>query len=301
LVGGLYGRLGSVHSRSCSQRLRHPRALGRSAIVAAVVDFGRTQMRILTLAACLIFSAYSKDGLATLIVGRQTSTEVVVGADSIEGTTTMEKVYSVCKIAQAGPVFFATFGHVGFRPTAESFFSGQIPTLARFGGSSLKRFVIANAKNFESVEHAGKILADRLLVPVAEMVDWYRMTKPDYFAEKLLNKNVNGLVLFGWQNGSPILFLLEFDAIGGMHELNVKSSLKRTDTTIAGWTIDVRHLRNDKAFWSRGAIDGVRKVIELQIQATPDKVQGPIDILQVDKTGPKWIQRKSDCPNIPAP
>jgi hypothetical protein len=263
-------------------------------------------MRTLRLVVILIAVSYPQCSLATLVVGRRTPTEVVVGADSIQGSVRTGRVVgSVCKIAQAGRMFFATAGLMGFTVNDNDrtlLFGGRVPVLARYAGSSLKNFVIDNVTNSESVLHASGLLAARLEEPLREMLTWHMRRVPQYYSENLLNKVFTYLVLFAWENDSPILAVLDFEAIEGMDKLpQVKPSMIRSHTIMAGWKRDVVHLINDNTFWKGDPVEKVKTVIESQIQATPDKVKAPIDILQVDKAGPQWIQRKSECPDVTLP
>jgi hypothetical protein len=239
-------------------------------------------------------------------VGRRTSTEVVVGADSIQRSARTGKVVgSVCKIAQAGRIFFATAGLNGFSVDdndRRELFGGRIPILARYAGSSLRNFVIDNVTNAESVLDAARLLAVGLPKPLSEMVTWHKVRVPDYYSANLLNKTFTTVVLFAWENDSPILTVVDFQAIEGKDKLpQVKPTFTRSHTIMAGWKTDVAHLINDNNFWKGNPVEKVKTVIELQIQATPDKVKAPIDILQVDKAGPQWIQRKPECPDVTLP
>ena len=44
--------------------------------------------------------------------------------------------------------------------------------------------------------------------------------------------------------------------------------------------------------------EAVNHFIELEIEENPQDVGGPIDILRIDKDGPRWIQKKEGCPVV---
>lgn len=46
-------------------------------------------------------------------------------------------------------------------------------------------------------------------------------------------------------------------------------------------------------------MEGVRRLIETEIAARSEYVGPPIDILRIDKTGARWIQKKPGCINTP--
>jgi hypothetical protein len=60
------------------------------------------------------------------------------------------------------------------------------------------------------------------------------------------------------------------------------------------------------AIWNAGKsgggnlepIEAIRYLIGLEIEENPQEVGGPVDILQIDRHGPKWIQKKEGCPEI---
>jgi hypothetical protein len=253
----------------------------------------------------LIAVSFPQFGLATLVVGRRTSTEVVVGADSFQEHSHSERVESVCKIGQAGRIFFATAGHFGFTINDRDrrlLFGERMPILARYGGSSLKNFIIDTVKNSGSVMAGAKLLISRFPEALSDLLIWNMKKNPEYYTEKLLNRTVTHVVLFGWENDSPSLVVVDFAAIEGRDKLPVVKPFftptPHTQVIMRGLSQNVVQLINDNVFWKSNPIEKVKTVIELQIQATPDKVKAPIDILQVDRAGPQWIQRKPECPDV---
>ena len=231
-----------------------------------------------------------------------------MGSDSIERHDHAGgiSVHTACKIAQAGRIFFATAGHLGFTVNdtdRRQLFGERVPVLAKHGGSSLKNFVIDTLINMnrETVLQAAELLMGRLAEPLKEMLTWNMIKKPQYYAENLLNKHVTHLILFAWENDSPILAVADFAAREGKdNRPQVISYLMQGPTIVRGWNSDVGHMIND-TFLKGNPASEVEKVIEAQIQAAPEKVTGPIDIIRLDKMGPKWIQRKPECPDVTLP
>jgi hypothetical protein len=172
----------------------------------------------------------------------------VVGADSIAEHSHSPGVDSVCKIGQAGRIFFATAGHFGFTindTDRRLLFGGRVPILAMYGGSSLKNFLIDTLTNSESVTDGAKLLMSRFPDVLSDLLIWNMKKNPQYYEEKLLNRTVTHVVLFGWENDSPSLVLVDFAAIGGRDKLpEVKPFLTRTPKThtiMRGWPHDVKH------------------------------------------------------------
>ena len=225
--------------------------------------------------------------LATIVIGRRTANEVVVGADSIEVEST-GAVSSVCKIGQAAKLFFATFGHSSFSPKARH---------------SWKEFIIQNVTPSATFEKNVNSLQSRAFEPVRMMNEWFREAHPKYHREEILNKFLTGVLLFAWENNRSRLYALEFKVVGTTTSSTVQANLIRNDDTQAtfavGWKHDIRHLLHDRQFWARDAADAVKEMIELQIKsAPPTKIAKPIDILRVDKSGARWVQRKPECPDV---
>ena len=48
-------------------------------------------------------------------------------------------------------------------------------------------------------------------------------------------------------------------------------------------------------FWKIGYAEGIRKLITIEIEADPNTVGPPIDILRIGESGAEWIQRKPEC------
>ena len=51
----------------------------------------------------------------------------------------------------------------------------------------------------------------------------------------------------------------------------------------------------DVGLFARGIVPGIRHLIQYEIDANPQAVGPPIDILSIDKKSFQWIERKPEC------
>ena len=56
---------------------------------------------------------------------------------------------------------------------------------------------------------------------------------------------------------------------------------------------------NDEQFWlQEGPVNGTKKVVELAIQAVPEKIGGPIAIVKINAQGAQWVEKPAHCERV---
>lgn len=120
--------------------------------------------------------------------------------------------------------------------------------------------------------------------------------------------DIGGVLFFGFENGVPVATGIGFkaalspsgsiridtkriscpgaDCPQGVYVFNLGSS-----DAITRFVATTRQPALDPA-------DLVRLLIKLEIADKPNEVQPPIDIIRVDADGPRWLSRKSECPDL---
>ncbi len=228
----------------------------------------------------------------TAIVAVRTGNEIVVGADSLAliGTKS-DRGTLVCKIGNVGTVFFAVSGLLHDRTTG-------------FSITQVIERAAEKATSPREIANEVKVLALRRL---PNMVANIRHEDPQYFMTEIRDKIATSVLVFGVEEGQVALhwvgfrvrevsstgLLLESESIecpGRMCPSNgpVSVRLGRHDAIDA-------FLEQNPGIWKIGLVDAVRELVELQIEATPSLVNGPIDIIRVTREGHEWIQRKEQC------
>ena len=70
-------------------------------------------------------------------------------------------------------------------------------------------------------------------------------------------------------------------------------------TRFLGETAAIDGLPEDTPdFWDDGLVAGVRRLVQTEIDARSEYVGPPIDLLQINARGAKWIQKKAQCPEL---
>jgi len=253
-------------------------------------------LRLLGLTAILLTLPASLVRATTIVVAR-TANEIVIGADSkVTDTYGHELDSRVCKIRQVGNLFLAFEGLL--RDKATGF---NVPEIAV---RALQLKPDASAR--EKVNILTGFLTSELFVELQRV----RTNSPDEFHTKLEGQTFLRIVIAGFEAGRPLVFVRQFrtsfiargigvtvipdDCLSGCEGEVVTRFLGETDA-IDGLPEDT------PGFWKSGLADGVRRLIEMEIAARSEYVGPPIDLLQINAQGAKWIQKKAGCPDVKAP
>jgi hypothetical protein len=123
-----------------------------------------------------------------------------------------------------------------------------------------------------------------------------------YFESALRNKTILQAAFFGFERGSPYLYVRSYRCqtrSSGeiMIEVERQECVARCDMlAILGKSRAVeKYISQTADYQKRPPIELARKFVELEIADEPEIVGPPIDILQITKTGAIWKQRKPEC------
>jgi hypothetical protein len=233
---------------------------------------------------------------ATTIVAVKTPREIVIGADSkVTDTFGNASAAEACKIVQAGNLFFAYEGLARDRRTGFDIAKAALQSLQ----------FKPNATVSERVSMLTGYVVTELFAELRSL----RQNDPETYREKIEGgQTFLKILVAGFEGNEPLLFVRQFRAV----QLNSQPAGVSVvpDDCLAdcreqvvirslGETAAIEGLPEETpGFWSQGIADGVRRLVETQIAARSEYVGPPVDILRMDSTGARWIQKKPTCPGI---
>jgi hypothetical protein len=233
---------------------------------------------------------------ATTIVAVKTPTEIVIGADSkVTDTFGNAAAGQACKIVQAGNLFFAYEGLAKDKRTGFD--------IARLCRQSL--LLKPNATAAERVSILTGFVTSELFAELLSL----KQHDPDTYLEKVEGGQIFLKILIaGFDGERPLLFVRQFRAVPLNRQKIGVSVLPDDCLEDCTGEINVRSLGETAAieglpeetpgFWTKGVVEGVRRLIETEIAARGEYVGPPVDILRLDKTGARWIQKKPECSGL---
>lgn len=240
---------------------------------------------------CLSLSFY----YGTTIVAIRTPTEVIVGADSkvvaIGGEIT--DAPDGCKIIQVGNFFFA---HAKILRD----------TLGKF---SVHDTVVQSHQLGNSISATVRTFEDLIVPSLVRMLQDLRSINLSYFTQNILKGgSAVDVIFFGIENAKPVLFMRYFVPIIA-NDGSISVEVKRMDCpgdcpggmtfAFMGAKKELNQFLDQNPHYSQiGWVPTINKLISLEAEANPDHVAPPIDIMQVDNQGARWLQRKPECPDI---
>lgn len=233
---------------------------------------------------------------ATTIVAVKTPGEIVIGADS-KVTDTFGKAFAnqACKIVQAGNLFYAYEGLARDRRTGFD--------IVKIVNQSLQ--LKPGAAASEKVSILTGFVTSQLFAELLSL----KQHDPATYREKIEGgQTFLKILVAGFEGNRPLLFVRQFRAVAfGRGIIGVMVVPDDCLADCAG-EIVIRSLGETAAidglpeetpgFWTKGIVEGVRRLIETEIAARSEYVGPPVDILRIDKTGARWIQKKPSCPDI---
>jgi hypothetical protein len=231
---------------------------------------------------------------ATTIVVARTANEIVIGADSkVTDTYGKELSNQVCKIQQVGNLFIASEGLL--RDKATGF---NVPNIA---GRALQLKPDATAA--EKVNILTGFLTAELFVELNRV----RRDSADEFHTKLEGQTFLRIVIAGFEGDRPVVFVRQFrtsfiargTGVTVIPDDCVDDCQGEVVTRFLGETEAIEGLPEDTpGFWKDGLVNGVRRLVETEIRTRSEYVGPPIDLLQINAQGAKWIQKKQECPDL---
>jgi hypothetical protein len=232
----------------------------------------------------------------TSIIAIRLNDQVVAGADSKRLLTfgsgpEFPVSEPNCKIGIGDGFFFAIAGlshdiGIGFRPD----------------------MIISKAPKISgTIEQKVEMMEEMIKKPLTESLDRYRRRYPLNYQVEFKRGSALQIIFFGLEKGSTFVTARDFFATRSAlvpTEINVIRYKCPGDCTngeaifILGESDAIAKFAQQPTFWAHDPIRAVRKLIELEITDAPNIVGPPIDILQIDGNGARWIQKKEECPDI---
>lgn len=225
----------------------------------------------------------------TTIVAFRTPDNIYVAADSrITSISNPREFRSYCKIRKVGNTFFAFAGIAEFYPT----------------GFNLAELAAAACRSQGTVfEKAGQL----------ETLVKQPLDKIMRFLYQGNQKNAAiprgydiGVVLCAVEKGVPVMAVRKFIPTfsrSGFESISVERldcpgpsvpANGRFLAMLGHKEVAKQHL-GDRSLFVRGVVPALRRLIQYEIDANPQAVGPPIDILFIGKTSSQWVGRKPEC------
>lgn len=240
-----------------------------------------------------LFAVLGRNAHATTIVVARTMNEIVIGADSkVTDTFGNDLNKRACKILQIGNLVLAFEGFTVDRRTGF-----DVQQIAK---QSLQSRGAATAA--EKVSVLTGVLLSKLF---DELPSVQKHEREAYHIKFSGGRIFLSIVIAGFERGRPLVFVRNFRAVQiGPERIGVtvlpddclNNCQGETVTRFLGEIAAIEGLPEDTpGFWQRGLVPGVQSLLETAIAARSEYVGPPIDILRIDKSGARWIQRKPEC------
>jgi hypothetical protein len=219
-------------------------------------------------------------------------TEIVIGADSKANIGSGS--FFACKIVQAGSVFIVASGIAENRVIGFNALAIAQQACGTDGTISQKADRVQKA----------------LLDPFIKVLDRARqLFQQDYERKREEGANRLSVTLCTIENNIPTLVVIDFEVDTPANERPVVRPTRKvcpgecppieTLVDIGSQQASKAFLAQNPAFWDTyDSVTGIRKLIEVEIEANPAEVGSPIDILRITKDGAYWVQKKPQCPDI---
>lgn len=237
----------------------------------------------------IFFAAVSTN--ATTIVAVKTKQEIIIGADSkltdTYGNTVNEQA---CKIIQSGNMVFAAEGFIRNKQTGFGIY--------KIIGQALKQ--PAKISLTDKVNFVSGVVVSELLKELPKL----RKQNADTYRSKIEGKVFLSLLFAGFENGKPLMFVRQFRLAMSRQQIGIsvlpddcmEDCNREFETRFLGEKEAIESLPEDTPnFWGKGAAEGIRLLIETEIQSRNEYVGPPIDIVRLNNKRVEWIQRKQNC------
>ena len=225
----------------------------------------------------------------TTVVAFRTPNDIHVAADSRMTSTANPQDYRpYCKIRKVGSTFFAFAGIAEFYPTG--FNLADISAEACQGPGT----VFEKARRLETL----------VKPPLANIVKFmYQGPRQNvripasYDIGVLICAVEHGIPVMAVRKFVPVFTRSRFDSIF-VDRLDCPGRSVPTNGTflaMLGHREVVRQHLADRQLFAGGVVSGIRRLVQYEIDANPQAVGPPIDILEIGKTAYRWIGRKPQC------
>jgi hypothetical protein len=223
----------------------------------------------------LVFLVLEDVATATSIVIMRTTTGFVVGADSlarVEEVNGTRRAGQICKVGSLGPnQYVAVAGILEFLPSGLDTWR-IIETIAARGAPLPVMGAQIESELRAVLDATASWSADPIKVQVA---------------------------LFGFEADRPVALLSTYESkVDGAGKIVSRTSteLLSDEVLFLGESVAAADLVKSRGRINKeDPIAGVRELIQAQIQATPDSVGPPINILKIDAAGYTWAEEGHVC------
>jgi hypothetical protein len=223
----------------------------------------------------LVFLVSEDLATATTIVIMRTTTGFVVGADSlarVEEINGTRHAGHICKVGSLGPnQYVAVAGIVEFLPS----------------GLDTWRII-------EKIAATGGLLPAKGAQIESELRGLLDATAP-WSAEPVEVQ----VALFGFEAGRPVVLLSTYESkVDGAGKIvsTTSTQLLSDEVLLLGEFAAAADFAKSRGRTNKeDPVAGVRELIQAQIQATPDRVGPPINILRIDAAGYTWAEEGHVC------
>jgi hypothetical protein len=223
----------------------------------------------------LVFLVSEDLATATTIVIMRTTTGFVVGADSlarVEEVNGTRRAGQICKVGLLGPnQYVAVAGILEFLPS----------------GLDTWRIIEKTAATGGPLPAKGAQIESELRAVLDATASWS--------AEPVRVQ----VALFGFEAERPVVLLSTYESQGdgaGKIASRTSTELLSDEVLLFGESTAAAALTKSRGrFNKEDPVAGVRELIQAQIQATPDSVGPPINILKIDAAGYTWAEEGHVC------
>ncbi len=241
-------------------------------------------MRYSIAAAALALSAVASHG--TTLVALWSPGEVLLAADSavIKTAGAVQFQAAACKIGEQAGTYYALSGLVDDAPA----------------GYSATRYAGQAASSAANPESAAAIFVAAAETPLRRELDALRRDDPSQYAFLAEGHPALQAIFAGMEDGQPALVVAGFGLspageLSGFVRIVAKGDDGRGPRIIyAGQQAQIRNwlaVHRDWYAGDRGEL--VRKLVQMEIDASDGRVAGPVDVLSISPAGPRWLQHKA--------
>jgi hypothetical protein len=227
-------------------------------------------------------------GHGTAFALLRTTDAIYVAADSkLSWVDTTAADGSACKIRRVGSTWYVMGGIYQFTPSGYN--AGALANLAlRSTGS-----VAEKAREFEF----------RATPEVEKLLGQLADDKPQIDVWQEITTIPLTIFIFGFEKGAPAVSTREFTratAGGGTPSVTVQRRDYGPNTRETVWLASPTGLAggfvSEYPSWQAMEPSAmVKAFVEFAIRKRPKTTGGSVDILRIDKSGHRWIRRKTDC------
>lgn len=242
----------------------------------------------------LVLISFSVSGRATTLVIVGTPRHIVIASDSMATKITHSghTVNTTCKTVSTGQFVYASAG-----------FTEDI----RFNADEIAGRSRQRKGNIG--EHA-RWYANDVQQPFLEMMKRFHKSLPDLYKQTISSKSSPLVTIFaGIENGRPAFALVEFTVINNASGSPVEAKAKIgvcpglfcVDPKTDFWRVlgesdaAIKAVTRSPRFWTGNDAADARKLVQIEIDAMPDHVGPPIDVVEIDSAGLHWIEPRGSC------